>query len=113
MGCRDIQNGIGWIGVGKMGNSMATRLLARLPADTILAEMSTVSPQLSERVARDLERQGVAYQRCLMPGSTTLARADTLIALASGDAAAWETVSPLIDRLAWRKFYLGPREEVR
>ena len=36
-----------------------------------------------------------------------------LTALASGDAAAWETVSPLIDVLAARKFYLGPGEEAR
>lgn len=177
IGHRDIQNGIGWIGVGKMGNPMATRLveagyrlaicdplvenraslvargahvaastgdiaarcrvlfstipddaaleemiyggedqssfLACAPAGTILVEMSTVSPQLSERVARDLQRQGVAYLRCPMAGSTILARAGTLTALASGDAAAWETVSPLIDRLAWRKFYLGPGEEAR
>lgn len=168
---------IGWIGVGKMGNPMATRLieaghklticdpvaenraslvargaqvsatagdlaqrcgvifvtipndavLADLMADTedgsglvgqiaagtVLIEMSTVSPQVSERVARSLARRGVAYLRCPISGSTALARAGKLTALASGDLAAWEAASPLLDILAVRKFYLGAGEEAR
>jgi 3-hydroxyisobutyrate dehydrogenase-like beta-hydroxyacid dehydrogenase len=168
---------IGWIGVGKMGNPMATRLIeaghklticdpvaenraslvargaqvsasagdlaarcglifvtipndavladlmsdaednsgfvGQVGAGTVLVEMSTVSPQLSERVARILARRGVAYLRCPISGSTTLARAGKLTALASGDAAAWDIASPLLDLLAVRKFYLGPGEEAR
>lgn len=168
---------IGWIGVGKMGNPMATRLIeaghrltisdpvaenraslvargaqvattagevaARcglifitIPNDAVLAdlidetedrsgfvaqiasgsvvvEMSTVSPQLSERVARILARRGVGYLRCPISGSTTLARAGKLTALASGDLAAWEAASPLLVVLAVRKFYLGAGEEAR
>lgn len=168
---------IGWIGVGKMGNPMATRLIeaghklticdpmaenraslvargaqvsatagdlaarcgvifvtipndtvlagliddaeeasglvARIGAGTVLVEMSTVSPQLSERIAGILARRGVAYLRCPISGSTTLARAGKLTALASGDMAAWEVASPLLDLFAVRKFYLGPGEEAR
>lgn len=168
---------IGWIGVGKMGNPMATRLIeaghklticdpvaenraslvargaqvsasagdlaqgcglifvtipndavlaslmdeaadgsgfvGQVAAGTVLVEMSTVSPQLSERVARILARRGVAYLRCPISGSTTLARAGKLTALASGDVAAWEAASPLLDLMAVRKFYLGPAEEAR
>jgi 3-hydroxyisobutyrate dehydrogenase len=36
-----------------------------------------------------------------------------LTVLASGDKAAWETVSPLVDCLAARKFFLGTGEEAR
>jgi 3-hydroxyisobutyrate dehydrogenase-like beta-hydroxyacid dehydrogenase len=172
-----IQNEIGWIGVGKMGNPMATRLmeaqyrltvcdpvaenraslvargaqvagtpgevaarcglifatipddaalaeviyggeergsfLARIGAGAVLVEMSTVSPALSRRVADDLARRGVAYLRCPISGSTALARAGSLTALASGDAAAWEAAGPFLDVLAARKFYLGPGEEAR
>jgi 3-hydroxyisobutyrate dehydrogenase len=171
------QRAIGWIGAGKMGNPMATRLveaghalticdpaaenraslvargaavaatpgalaarcgiifstipndaalteiifggedrsgfLPQIAAGAILVEMSTVSPQVSARVARDLARRGVAYLRCPISGSTALARVGKLTALASGDAVAWETVSPLIDVLATRKFYLGAGEEAR
>jgi 3-hydroxyisobutyrate dehydrogenase-like beta-hydroxyacid dehydrogenase len=171
------QRSIGWIGAGKMGNPMATRLveaghaliicdpvaenraslvargaavaatpgelaarcgiifstipndaalteiifgaedrsgfLPQIAAGAIFVEMSTVSPQVSARVARDLTRRGVAYLRCPISGSTALARVGKLTALASGDAAAWETVSPLIDLLAARKFYLGAGEEAR
>ena len=172
----NFQRAIGWIGSGKMGNPMATRLveaghalticdpvpenraslvargaavaatpgelaarcevvfstipndavlieifgaednsgfLPQIAAGSILVEMSTVSPQVSARVARDLARRGVAYLRCPISGSTALARAGKLTALASGDAAAWESVSPLIDLLATRKFYLGAGEEAR
>jgi 3-hydroxyisobutyrate dehydrogenase-like beta-hydroxyacid dehydrogenase len=172
-----ITNEIGWIGVGKMGNPMATRLIeaghklticdpvaenraslvargakvsatagdvaarcalifvtipndavlaalindtddrsgfiAQVASGSVLVEMSTVSPQLSERVARILARRGVGYLRCPISGSTTLARSGKLTALASGDKAAWETASPLLDLLALRKFYLGPGEEAR
>ena len=168
---------VGWIGVGKMGNPMATRLveaghtlticdpmaenraslvarganvaaspgdlaarcqiifstipndavltemifgaedregfLAQVSAGTILIEMSTVSPQISAQVAAALALRGVAYLRCPISGSTALARSGKLTALASGDAAAWETVDPLMDVLAARRFFLGPGEEAR
>ncbi|WP_039887548.1 NAD(P)-dependent oxidoreductase [Acidiphilium sp. PM] len=174
---KNVQNEIGWIGVGKMGNPMATRLIeaghrltifdplaenraslvarganvaasvADLAADcsivfstipndavlneviygsgttggilsqaavgTILIEMSTVSPQISERISGDLARRGVQYLRCPLSGSTALAREGTLTALASGDESSWESVAELIDRLATRKFYLGRGEEAR
>lgn len=174
---RATQNEIGWIGVGKMGNPMATRLieaghplticdpkvenraslvargaqmagtpgevaarcglifatipndqaledviygdedhgsfLSQIGAGSVLVEMSTVSPDLSRRLAEDLLRRGVGYLRCPISGSTALARAGTLTALASGDVAAWERAAPLLDLLAARKFYLGPGEEAR
>jgi 3-hydroxyisobutyrate dehydrogenase-like beta-hydroxyacid dehydrogenase len=168
---------IGWIGVGKMGNPMATRLIeaghklticdpvvenraslvargaqvsatpgdvaaqcslifvtipndavlaelfddgddrgglmAHIAAGSVLVEMSTVSPQLSERVALILARRGVGYLRCPISGSTTLARAGKLTALASGDLSAWDTAAPFLDLMAVRKFYLGTGEEAR
>lgn len=88
-------------------------LLSQIGAGSVLVEMSTVSPDLSRRIAEDLARRGVAYLRCPISGSTALARAGTLTALASGDAAAWEQAAPLLDLLAARKFYLGPGEEAR
>lgn len=169
--------GIGWIGVGKMGNPMATRLieaghklticdpvaenrasliargatvaatpgelatqcglifctipndpaleeivygnggvdgvLSQLGAGSALVEMSTVSPGLSRRLAEDLSRHDIGYLRCPISGSTALARTGALTALASGDAASWEKVAPLLDVLAARKFYLGAGEEAR
>lgn len=171
------QLSVGWIGVGKMGNPMATRLieaghvlticdpmaenraslvargatvaaspgdlaarcqiifstipndavltemifgaedgagfLAQVASGTIFVEMSTVSPQISAKVAAALTLRGVAYLRCPISGSTALARSGKLTALASGDAAAWDTVGPLMEVLAAQRFYLGPGEEAR
>ena len=171
------QLSVGWIGVGKMGNPMATRLieagyalticdpmaenraslvargagvaaspgdlaarcqiifstipndavltemifgaedragfLAQVASGTIFVEMSTVSPQISAKVAAALALRGVAYLRCPISGSTALARSGKLTALASGDAAAWDRVAPLMEVLAARRFYLGPGEEAR
>ncbi|MEJ2458567.1 MAG: NAD(P)-dependent oxidoreductase [Novosphingobium sp.] len=169
---------IGWIGVGKMGNPMATRLieaghrvvvcdpvaenraslvargarvvdsvaelvagcsvvfstipndaalaqimdgtsgagdglLAHVGPDTILVEMSTVSPVLSVRIAEDLARAGTRYVRCPVSGSTVLARNGELTVLASGDRSAWNAIQPFIDILATRKYYLGDGEEAR
>ncbi len=174
---RGIQDGIGWIGVGKLGNPMATRLieaghrltlcdpvaenraslvargahvaatpgelaarcglifstipddavlaeviqgggeqggfLGQIAAGAVLVEMSTVSPAVSARVGADLARRGVFYLRCPISGSTALARAGTLTALASGDQPAWERAAPFLDLLAARKFHLGAGEEAR
>lgn len=174
---QSIQDEIGWLGVGKMGNPMASRLieaghrltvcdpvaenranlvargahvaatpgdlagrcgvifstipndavledviyggeergglLAQISAGAVLVEMSTVSPDISRRVGGDLARRGVGYLRCPISGSTALARTGSLTALASGDAGAWERVTPLLDLLAARKFYLGQGEEAR
>lgn len=174
---RNIQNEIGWIGVGKMGNPMATRLIeaghavticdplaenraslvargarvaqsveelagrcgiifSTIPndavlaetvqgiegqggllqsaaADTVLVEMSTVSPHLSQRLGGDLARRGLRYVRCPVSGSTALARSGGLTALASGDREGWDSVAPLIDAMAARKFYLGAGDEAR
>ncbi len=166
----------GWIGVGKMGNPMATRLIeaghsvticdplpenraslvargaaiaasagdlaercsvifATIPNDDVLTalildtgdqsflqnvregsifvEMSTVSPQLSEKVAAELARRGVAYLRCPVSGSTALARNGKLTLLASGDQTAWDALDETLDLLSSRKFFLGLGEEAR
>ncbi|KKC34233.1 hypothetical protein WH91_04225 [Devosia psychrophila] len=88
-------------------------LLDQLRHGSIFVDMSTISPQLSERIARDLALRGVAYLRCPVSGSTTLARSGKLTVLASGDSSAWDALSDTLDILAVRKFYLGPAEEAR
>lgn len=171
------QRTIGWIGVGKMGNPMATRLIeaghavticdplvdnraslvargakvaatpgeladhcgivfSTIPNDVVLnelifgtdgagdfvqrlakgsvfVEMSTVSPEVSGRVAAYLEQYGISYLRCPVSGSTALARTGKLTVLGSGQMGAWEVVAPLLDEMAARKFYLGSGEEAR
>lgn len=87
--------------------------LADLGAGSVLVEMSTVSPEISARLANYLSGRDVLYLRCPMSGSTELARAGQLTVLASGDIEAWRIAEPLLDLMAACKFYLGPGDEAR
>lgn len=87
--------------------------LGHMGLGAIFVEMSTVSPQLSERIAKDLAKREIGYLRCPVSGSTVLARSGDLTILASGDLRAWNETEALLDLLAARKFYLGQGEEAR
>ena len=63
--------------------------------------------------AEALSEAGILYVRAPLSGSTALAEKAALTVLASGDADAWTTVLPYIERMASRHFYLGPGEEAR
>lgn len=95
------------------GDANQSGFIEQARAGSVLVEMSTISPQSSERIAKDLALQGVDYLRCPISGSTALARSGTLTALASGDQRAWDVAADLLDRIAAQKFYLGPGEEAR
>lgn len=87
--------------------------LTHLGPGTLLVEMSTVSPEVSARLADYLAAREVGYLRCPVSGSTELARAGQLTVLGSGDPADWQRVAPLLDLMAARRHYLGPGEEAR
>lgn len=95
------------------GTQGSAGLLKAVKAGTIFVEMSTVSPNMSERIAEDLSNFGASYLRCPVSGSTLLARTGDLTILGSGEAEAWKVVLPIIDILAKRTFYLGQGEEAR
>lgn len=95
------------------GTQGSLGLLKAVKTGTVFVEMSTVSPYISEKIAKDLSNLGVSYLRCPVSGSTLLARAGDLTILGSGEAKAWKEVLPIIDVLAKQKFYLGQGEEAR
>lgn len=96
-----------------LGSEDAPGLAHHMAPGAIFVEMSTVSPECSADVADALARAGIAYVRAPLSGSTALAEKAALTVLASGDAAAWTTVLPVIRLLSSRQFYLGPGEEAR
>lgn len=96
------------VGVGTDGG-----LATALSAGAILVEMSTVSPECSEQVAKHLTGFGIRYVRAPLSGSTDMAKNATLTVLASGDRTGWEEALPLIQKLSARQFFLGEGEEAR
>ena len=88
-------------------------LLLNAPAGLIFADMSTVAPGESARVAEACEHHGVAYLRAPVTGSTALAAAGTLGILASGPRGPYEEALEVFRILGQNQFYLGSGEEAR
>lgn len=76
-------------------------------------DMSTVAPSESESVNKALEEKGCKFLRCPVTGSTVLAENATLGILVSGDKASYEKVSPILEALGSKQFYLGTGEQAR
>jgi 3-hydroxyisobutyrate dehydrogenase-like beta-hydroxyacid dehydrogenase len=68
---------------------------------------STVSPDLSRRVAEEHARHGQGYIAAPVLGNPDFARERKLFVLAAGPPAALEKVRPLLERLGQRLFVIG------
>ena len=88
-------------------------LIDVLAKGAIFVDMSTVSPDVSSKVAKLLEKAKVSYLRAPLSGSTVMAESATLTILASGDESAWQTVLPYLEMMSKRQFYLGAGDEAR
>ena len=88
-------------------------LIDVLAKGAIFVDMSTVSPDVSSKVAKLLEKAKVSYLRAPLSGSTVMAESATLTILASGDESAWQTVLPYLEMMSKRQFYLGTGDEAR
>jgi 3-hydroxyisobutyrate dehydrogenase-like beta-hydroxyacid dehydrogenase len=75
---------------------------------SILLEMSTSEPQLSQALAPEVEARGGQLLDTPVSGSVALTAKGTLTIMAGGDARALERARPVIDALATRVFHLGP-----
>lgn len=95
------------------GSSDRKGLIDVLAHGAIYVDMSTVSPEISSKVAELLENAGIQYLRAPLSGSTAMAESATLTILASGKKSAWETVLPYCEMLSARQFHLGPGDEAR
>ncbi|MBV8399083.1 MAG: NAD(P)-dependent oxidoreductase [Acetobacteraceae bacterium] len=68
---------------------------------------STVSPDMSRRVAEEHARHGQEYVAAPVLGNPDFARERKLFVLAAGSTAALEKVRPLLERLGQRLFVIG------
>ncbi|MDP7345140.1 MAG: NAD(P)-dependent oxidoreductase, partial [Alphaproteobacteria bacterium] len=74
---------------------------------------STVSPDISERVAAAAAEAGIGFLRAPVSGGVALAVAGTLTVLASGARADFDKALPFFDAMAKKSFYVGEAEEAR
>lgn len=85
---------------------------AALNSGATLIDMSTVSPDISARIAERIP-ESAAYLRSPVSGSTAMAEAGTLTALVSGPEAAFVRLADLYAAFTKKAFHLGPAEEAR
>ena len=85
--------------------------LGHFRAGATFIDISTVSPQLSAKLAKLLE--GTSYLRSPVSGSTALAQAGTLTAIVSGPNATFQTMAPVFAAFTRKAFHVGKAEEAR
>jgi 3-hydroxyisobutyrate dehydrogenase-like beta-hydroxyacid dehydrogenase len=88
-------------------------VIATMPADAILVETSTVSPEASAEVARAAEQRGIAYVRSPVSGNPVSVEAGIASVLCSGPQDAFETIRPVVASFSKSQKWLGPSEQAR
>ncbi|GAC1334027.1 MAG: NAD(P)-dependent oxidoreductase [Beijerinckiaceae bacterium] len=74
----------------------------------LVIDMSTVRPQTSIALAKDVRARGGAFVECPVGGSTGPARQGKLIGMAGGDKADFERARPILEALCRRVDHFGP-----
>jgi 3-hydroxyisobutyrate dehydrogenase-like beta-hydroxyacid dehydrogenase len=75
--------------------------------ETILLEMSTISPQLSHLLHREASSQGVRLLDLAISGSTAAVEAGKVTLLAGGDRNTFEQCTPIYESIAKQWFLIG------
>jgi 3-hydroxyisobutyrate dehydrogenase len=73
----------------------------------VVVDLSTSSPESTQRIHAALSERGVAYLDAGISGGAKAAEAGTLTIMVGGDAQALERVRPLLDRFAAKIFHMG------
>jgi len=84
-----------------------------LRPEQIYVDVSTVSPELSARVAEALSPIGCAYLRAPVSGSTATATQGALTALVSGPAETFGAMADVFAAFTRKAFWVGDREQAR
>ncbi len=82
-------------------------VLAHVAAPTVVADMSTISPTLSDEEARVAEERGIPFLDAPVFGSKGEAAAGGLWVVVGGDAETLGTVRPVLDAVAETVHHMG------
>ncbi len=88
-------------------------LLAGIRPDSLLVDLSTVSPQLSQEMSELLVRNDVRYLRAPVSGSVALAEAGEIAVLVSGDLKDMQACLPMLRLFSRTQSYQGAGEAAR
>lgn len=72
-----------------------------------IAQMSTISPALADRLAQEVGGRGLAYLDCPVSGTSAMVERGEGIVLAGGDRAVFERWRPLLESIVPRAVYIG------
>lgn len=79
----------------------------------VYVDMSTVSPETSQRVARAAAGKGIGYLRAPVSGSTAKASAGALSLFVSGPGDRYRQCLPWLNCIGDKLYYLGDGEQAR
>ena len=83
-------------------------VFAEAEPGTVIAEMSTISPDLSRRLHWEAFTRGVKFLDVAISGSTPAVDAGTITLLAGGDKETFEQCVPIFESIARQWFLIGP-----
>ncbi len=77
-------------------------------AGTVVIQMSTISPALTERLAREVAARGLAFLDCPVSGTSAMvARGDGII-ICGGEPAVFASWRPVLEAMLPRVVHVGP-----
>jgi 3-hydroxyisobutyrate dehydrogenase-like beta-hydroxyacid dehydrogenase len=86
---------------------------AASPGGTVLVDVSTVSPEVSARIASLAVSAGVEYLRAPVSGNPTVVRAGNLSFIVSGDSETLERTEPVLRAIGPTITHVGEAEQAR
>jgi 3-hydroxyisobutyrate dehydrogenase-like beta-hydroxyacid dehydrogenase len=83
-------------------------VIANAPPETLIIEMSTVSPETSRWLNQAGKERGIDVLDVAISGSTPAAEQGALTLLGGGDREVFEAAQPIFRAIAAQWFYMGP-----
>ncbi len=83
-------------------------LLASVTKDTLIVDMSTMMPEVSQALAKLVDDAGFDFLECPVGGTVAPAKAGKLLGMAGGQAGVYERAQPVLAQLCRRVEHVGP-----
>lgn len=83
-------------------------LIESAPATATIVQMSTISPDLTRRLAKAAEARGIGFLDTPMSGTSSMVERGDCTIFVGGDRARADACRPVFDAIARRTVYVGP-----